>query len=142
MVTIEVYYGVGRHWYYLTDDQRLNAVKWIWLSQPFSSWSAGFGKVSVALLLQRLMNRNRLQELVLWSTIASLLIVNLACTIITFAQCTPVQALWNRAILRSHCWNPVIQQDTGYFQSGKTKSNVQFISWAAWFTSISVFLVH
>ena len=88
----------------------------VWMTQPFSTMSACFGKMSVALLLLRIMNRNKTQESVLWFIMVTLFIINLGCVIITFAQCTPVYALWDRPAGR--CWNPIIQLDAGYLQAG------------------------
>lgn len=116
-----VHQGVGRHALYLTEDQRVNAVYMIWLSVPFSPGSAAFGKVSIALLLMRLMNRNRKrwQEVFLWILIFFLFAVNLVLVIVTFSQCTPASFLWERVRMfppPGSCWAPTIQQNYGYFQ--------------------------
>lgn len=113
-----VHHGVGRHALYLEEDQRVNAVYMIWLSVPFSPGSAAFGKVSIALFLKRLINRNRWQEAFLWILIFLLFAVNLVLVIVTFAQCTPVTFLWDRVKTASQgtCWSPTVQQYYGYFQ--------------------------
>ncbi|KAI0114298.1 integral membrane protein [Nemania sp. FL0031] len=118
IVTLMVHYGVGRHTVYLEEKQRVNAVYMIWLSVPFSPGSAAAGKISIALLLRRLMNRNRWQEAFLCVLITLLIIVNLMLVIITFSQCTPVTFLWDRvgSGFQGTCWSPAIQQDYGYFQ--------------------------
>ncbi|KAI0544972.1 hypothetical protein F4679DRAFT_562986 [Xylaria curta] len=118
IVTLMVHYGVGRHTVYLSEEQRINAVYMIWLSVPFSPGSAAIGKISIALLLMRLMNRNRRQEAFLWGLIFFLIVVNLVLIIVTFAQCTPVTFLWNRvgSNSRGTCWTPSVQQNYGYFQ--------------------------
>lgn len=112
-----VHHGVGRHAVYLEEDERVNAVYMIWLSVPFSPGSAAIGKVSIALLLMRLINRNRGQKAFLWVLIVLLLAINLVLIIITFAQCTPVTLLWERVRMnppRGTCWAPTIQQSYGY----------------------------
>ncbi|KAI1354449.1 integral membrane protein [Xylaria sp. FL0043] len=118
LVTLMVHYGVGRHAIYLLEEQRVNAVKFIWLSVPFSPGSAAVGKISIALLLMRLMNRGRLRKAFLCALIVLLIIVNLLLIIVTFAQCRPVTFLWQRVGSNSHgtCWSPTVQQDYGYFQ--------------------------
>ncbi|KAI1398358.1 hypothetical protein F4819DRAFT_468703 [Hypoxylon fuscum] len=118
IVTLMVHHGVGRHALYLEEDQRVNAVYMIWLSVPFSPGSAAFGKVSIALFLKRLINRNRWQEAFLWILIFLLFAVNLVLVIVTFAQCTPVTFLWDRVKTASQgtCWSPTVQQYYGYFQ--------------------------
>ncbi|KAI4858816.1 hypothetical protein F4820DRAFT_441582 [Hypoxylon rubiginosum] len=118
IVTLMVHYGVGRHAFYLEEDQRVNAIYMIWLSVPFSPGSAAFGKVSIALFLMRLINRNRRQALFLWGLIFLLVVVNLVLIVITFAQCTPVTYLWDRVrnVSQGTCWAPTVQQYYGYFQ--------------------------
>lgn len=114
-----VHYGVGRHAIYLSEEQRVNAVYMIWLSVPFSPGSAAFGKVSIALLLMRLMNRSRWQEIFLWVLIFFLFGMTLVLVIVTFSQCTPVSFIWNRVRVDpppGTCWDHTIQQNVGYLQ--------------------------
>lgn len=122
VVTKEVEYGVGQHAMYLPPPDLIEAVKWIWLSTPFSTMSACFGKISIALLLMRIINRNKFYTGFLWTLIALLLIVNVVLNIITFAQCRPVWWLWEQLnpMTTSHgsCWDPNVQKYYGYFQGG------------------------
>ena len=94
----------------------------IWLTTPFSTFSACFGKISIALLLMRMMNRNRPYEVFLWGLIVILFVVNLLLTILTFSQCTPVTYLWDqlnpKVDYKGSCWDPHIQRNYGYFQGG------------------------
>jgi len=121
---MEVHYGVGRHAMYLDPDNIIEAVKMIWLTTPFSTMSACFGKISIALLLKRIINRNRIQVAFLWSLIISLLLVNLLLTIITFAQCRPAKFLWEQfnpqVPYKGKCWSPKVQRNYGYFQGGRS----------------------
>lgn len=121
IVTLEVHYGVGRHAAYLTVPHLVKAVQMIWLTAPFSTMSACFGKISIALLLMRIDDRNRSYRIFLWCLIVLLFVVNLLLTIITFAQCTPVYFLWDRLAepnvsYHGSCWNPNVQKNYGYFQ--------------------------
>lgn len=59
IVTMEVYYGVGKHAAYIQPPDLMMAIKWIWLSAPFPIMSACFGKISIALLILRMVNRNK-----------------------------------------------------------------------------------
>lgn len=118
-----VQYGVGQHAAYIEPPTLIKAVKWIWLSTPFSTMSACFGKVSIALLLMRILgNRNKGYTIFLWVLIALLIIINVLLSIITFAQCTPVTYLWDQlnpmAGYKGTCWDPNVQKYYGYFQGG------------------------
>ncbi|CAN8103136.1 unnamed protein product [Discula destructiva] len=121
IVTIEVHYAVGRHAAYIQAPELVKAIQWIWLSAPFSTMSACFGKISIALLILRMTTHNRPYTIFLWTLIVLLFAVNLLLTIITFAQCTPASWLWdqfNAAAVENKgtCWDPKIQKDYGYFQ--------------------------
>jgi len=87
--------------------------------------SACFGKISIALLLMRIMNRNKPYEIFLWGLIVILFVVNLLLTILTFSQCTPVTYLWDQLNpevgYKGSCWDRHIQQNYGYFQGGSLK---------------------
>ncbi len=117
---MEVHYGVGRHAVHIPPPDLIKAVQWIWISAPFSTMSACFGKISIALLILRMINRNRAYSVFLWSLIVLLFVINLVLTIITFAQCTPVEWLWDQlnpmAGYTGTCWHPDIQKNYGYFQ--------------------------
>ena len=93
--TLQVHYGLGRHIDYLGTYEISMVFKTLLISQLFSTFSSCFAKISVALLLKRLMNRHKIQEIFLYFLIASLLIVNTILNIETFARCTPAEALWN-----------------------------------------------
>ncbi|KAK0706041.1 hypothetical protein B0T26DRAFT_625829, partial [Lasiosphaeria miniovina] len=120
VVTMEVHYGVGKHAAYIAPPDLIKAVEWIWISAPFSTMSACFGKISIALLIMRMINRNRAFSAFLWTLIVLLFLINLFLTVITFAQCTPVTWLWDQlnpfAGYQGSCWDPNIQKNYGYFQ--------------------------
>lgn len=120
---MQVHYGVGRHAAYIPPSELVKAVQWIWLSVPFSTMSACWAKISISLLILRMINRNRAYAILLWTLIFLLFTINLLLTLITFAQCTPVSWLWGQLdpILAGHsgsCWTPDVQKNYGYFQGG------------------------
>ncbi|KAK3320367.1 hypothetical protein B0T19DRAFT_468682 [Cercophora scortea] len=120
VVTMEVHYGVGSHTVHIPPPHLIKAVEWIWISAPFSTMSACFGKISIALLILRMINRNKAYTIFLWALIILLFMVNLLLTVVTFAQCTPVPWLWDQldpaASYKGSCWDPSIQKNYGYFQ--------------------------
>jgi hypothetical protein len=142
-----VHYGVGQHAVSIDPPNLINAVKWIWLSVPFSTMSACFGKVSIALLLIRILdNRNKGYIYFLWVMIVLLILINIILSVVTFAQCKPVTYLWDQlnpmATYKGRCWDPSIQKNYGYFQGGKstvlasirqnpfTNSSLAFSAWS------------
>ena len=121
--TLQVHYGLGRHIIYLDPYQIEMFIKTDILSQPFSTFSSCFAKISVALLLKRMMNREKVQEFFLYFIIISLLIVNIILNVVTFTRCKPVEALWNLNI-HGHCLSVSLIKDLGIFQGGRFKRAV------------------
>ena len=115
-MTAEVAYGTGRHYDTLDPVQKVMAVKLNWISQPFTIFSCGVGKISIALLLLRIMSKNKIRERFLYILIALLIIINTICVGFIFGQCSPTRKLWEPSI-GGNCLRPYIQQDVGFFQS-------------------------
>ena len=115
-MTAEVAYGTGRHYQTLNSLQKVMAVKLNWISQPFTIFSCGVGKISVALLILRIMPKNKTRERFLYILITLLLIINTICVAFIFGQCSPARKLWEPSI-RGSCMKPYVQQDVGFFQS-------------------------
>ena len=99
------------------------AVKFNWLSQPFHVMSTCFGKISIAILILRILAPNKLRTWFLYSLIALLLIVNVVCVVFIFAQCNPPKALWRTAI-HGNCWSPKVQENYSFFQGCETVHNL------------------
>ena len=115
-MTAEVFYGAGRHYETLDPLQKIMAVKLNWISQPFAIFSGGVGKVSVALLLLKIMPKNKFRQWFLYILIALMTIINAICVAFIFGQCSPVQKLWEPSI-SGNCLRPYVQQDIGIFRA-------------------------
>ncbi|KAL7621418.1 hypothetical protein AAE478_008740 [Parahypoxylon ruwenzoriense] len=107
--------GGSRHVYYLSPEQRLEAVKWSWISQPWAIFLFATGKASVAILILRFVGRNTVwRKYILYFIVVTIFIINSLGCILTFAQCNPPRALWVPGIQAS-CWDPEIQTNFNYF---------------------------
>ena len=115
--TLQVHYGLGRHISYFEPDKIPMFVKTITISLPWSTFSSCFAKISVVLLLKRLMNRHKVQEIFLHFLIASLLIVNIILNIETFVRCRPMEALWNISV-HGRCSSVNVTRNLGILQGG------------------------
>lgn len=116
--------GGLRHLYYLTPDQQMQAVKYNWITQPWCIFGFATGKISVALLLLRIMGtRTKWRKIILYFIMISVFITNSIACIISFAQCNPPKALWNPqlAAIPGTCWEPHVQSDYAIFMSCKHK---------------------
>lgn len=88
-----------------------------WLSQPFGIMGAAFGKVFVSALLLGIIGPAELQWqryyiciVTIWLT----MLVGISCSTLTFAQCSPAEALWDDHV-DGKCLPPHIMAGYGQF---------------------------
>ncbi|KUL84352.1 hypothetical protein ZTR_06332 [Talaromyces verruculosus] len=72
-------------------------------------------KISVALLLARLLRPSRWVKFILVSTSILAFILGVVGVILTFVQCDPIPGQWNPERYHPTCWNPSIQENYSYF---------------------------
>lgn len=118
--------GGLRHLYYLTPEERVIAAKWGWISQPFVIMGFATGKLSVAVLLWRVVGSTTFWRkwFLCFATISALLI-SIVNIVLTFTQCSPVEALWNQQLLKegqAKCLSPSIQINFAIFLSSTSTS--------------------
>ncbi|KAL4783830.1 hypothetical protein BJX76DRAFT_243187 [Aspergillus varians] len=115
LATTSAHYGTGRHANDLTDYQRIQSIKFNWLSQGFHVMASNWGKVSVGLFLLRIIKKVKHHEPAMYATIVILTIINSVCVYTIYGQCTPAARLWDPNVDGS-CWDPNIQKDYAFFQ--------------------------
>jgi hypothetical protein len=113
-----------RHLYYLTPDERIQAGKWSWISQPFVIMGFATGKVSVGILLLRVIGSTSTfwRKWILCFAVVTAFLASAVNVILTFAQCSPAEALWNPQLVvegKAKCWPPSIQTNFAIFVSSK-----------------------
>jgi hypothetical protein len=74
-----------------------------------------FGRISYAILLLQLVPPSKWPKRFLWSIILIQFLVDLGTVIVSFSQCQPIYEFWGTNT-KEHCWDPKVQQYTGYFQ--------------------------
>lgn len=114
--------GGMRHLPYLAAENPAHLtylVKINWVAQPFGIFCLGFGKVAIALLIVRLLDRASvwrkwfLHGLNVWTIINTIIMI-----VLTFAQCDNVEALWDMEVkARSKCWDPMVQSNFSIYGS-------------------------
>ncbi|KAG8531786.1 uncharacterized protein KY384_003422 [Bacidia gigantensis] len=90
---VEVHYGFGKHYQYLTDRE-----KHLFRKYTFGEWIQTFAtlmwtKISICLFLVRFTNNQRLRTVMYW-TVGFLLISNTVMTVMWIMQCQPVNNAW------------------------------------------------
>ena len=123
-VTFLVKHSGQRHLYYLPPSQKEYASKLDWISQPFNIMSLATGKVSVALLILRLLGPSAFWRRFLLYTICILSIVlGILGATFTFVQCKPARTLWEGPIKNPNakCWDPSVQLHYELFLSSESR---------------------
>lgn len=115
-----------RHLVYLTPTQRELALKYNWITQPWGIFGFATGKVSVALLLLRIIGPSTIwRKWILYITMVSVTTINILGCIFTFAQCNPPRALWTPHLVdtgQAACWDPRVQSNYAIFLSSTLSS--------------------
>lgn len=113
LVSILSFTGGTRHLAYLSQDpiHMEHAMKMNWIAQAFAIFCLGSGKVAVAFLIVRLLNRASVwRRWSLYVTSALTATNTLLMITLQFAQCEDVTALWNDEVKRrTRCWDPRVQ---------------------------------
>lgn len=117
LCTVSIYYGLGRHTYYLDSDQIRHAQKWNWIVRPTGIMSIPFAKISISLFILRLLGpADKWQRWFLFVNMVLFSIVSILGCILTFVQCDPPRALWEE-VSNATCWDPAIDLDWATFSS-------------------------
>lgn len=112
--------GGTRHLYYLQADEMKEILKWNYILQCWGLLAFIPAKVSVGLLINRIMRPFRGWRFsVLVVSLALVAIINTIDAIVTYVQCNPPRALWDKSITDAECWAPHIQADIALAQGCK-----------------------
>ncbi|KAL9596856.1 MAG: hypothetical protein Q9219_005526 [cf. Caloplaca sp. 3 TL-2023] len=116
IVSVLTAYGGSRHFFYLSPSEKANVIKWEWISLPFGVVPSATAKISVALLLLRIIGPGMTwQKWALYFIMASVSIASAISVITIYVQCDPPRSLWQH-VPHAKCWAPAIQADIGIFQ--------------------------
>ena len=115
---LQVERGFGHHMEYLvaTKANIVDAMKWTWLAEVFLFLVVPLTKTSICFFIFRIKDGGWLKWF-LYALIAGLVATNGLCVIILLAQCTPIQANFDRS--RGKCWNIRIYNDAIWLQVGQ-----------------------
>ena len=118
VISASVSAGMGRHEYYLTPYQRIQATKLNYIANPFGIMAYSFPNLSVAIFLNRILRLPRLQKSLIYSVpIAQCVIAGIACVLL-FTQCTPTKFLWDPKT-PAKCLSAKVLTGYSYFVGGE-----------------------
>ena len=137
LITHAVSWGIGRHIYYLTPEETVNAIKFEFIAQVRCTNSLTrylsltirysqtpgivaptLARISFAIYLLKFVGTSKFRRWILWSVVWSQAIVNIIQLILIFAQCEHFAALWDPSV-GGKCWSRKVQVYSGYFLGGR-----------------------
>ncbi|KAL6228725.1 hypothetical protein BDW75DRAFT_226373 [Aspergillus navahoensis] len=123
LVSYSVTLGLGRHTAAVIADHGQERVtltkKWQILGFPFNIGSFSFPNISIAILINNLLDPNTIRSRLLLGMSVLQVIFALISVILIFVQCKPTAALWDRSI-QGDCWSPSIFYGFNYWVSAYT----------------------
>lgn len=124
LATRSVNWGFGKHVYYLSREQVLQAIKYQYMAQPFAYMALVFGRVSFAVSLLMIMATNKLRRWILYGLIIGQFLINIIFVFLGLGQCSPPAKYWNRKMPGS-CMSPKVIVAAGYVQGCKLDRSIQ-----------------
>lgn len=100
--------GYARHMYYLTPEQLVGAFELNTISRSLCVLCIALGKMSVAFLIERIAPAGSWRKWMLRGISISIAVSASITFVIFYAQCQPVQAIWNKSIIAKgmgSCWD-------------------------------------
>ena len=118
LITVGVGWGIGRHYYYLTDVERFMATKYEYLAQPPGVMAPAIARSAFALYILKFVGSSTWMKWTLWQTIVvQMVLCGFGTVIIIVAQCQHFNRLWDPTA-GGTCWSPNVQVMAGYIAGG------------------------
>ena len=92
-----------------------------YLSQPFAIAAILAGKISVALMILRMIKRSYLwTRRLLWAVIVTCVAIFIISYTLFFAQCHPLKAWWTSPLMvKTNCWDMSVGKIFGVFSGSE-----------------------
>ncbi|KAL5003013.1 hypothetical protein BDV10DRAFT_64999 [Aspergillus recurvatus] len=124
LVSYSVTLGLGRHTAAVMAEHGMERVsmtaKWQILGYPFNIGSFSFPNISIAILINNLLDPNPLRARLLLGMSILQVVFAMASVFLIFLQCKPTAALWDHTIADATCWDQAIFYDFSYWVSAYT----------------------
>lgn len=117
-LTTQITLGLGRHIYCISPESRVGIRKWIAFLQLANVIGIGLAKVSVCVLVLRVIDKAAVKfARFLWAIIVFVSAVHLAEIIVILVQCIPLEALWNPGV-KGKCGSRYLKFTVLYIENG------------------------
>ncbi|KAL4921360.1 hypothetical protein BDW62DRAFT_219511 [Aspergillus aurantiobrunneus] len=123
LVSYSVTLGLGRHTAAVVAEHGMDRVaqasRWQILGYPFNIGSYSFPNISIAILINSLLDPNPLRARLLLGMTILQVVFAMVSVLLIFLQCSPTAGLWNHTI-ESTCWPQSIFYDFSYWVGAYT----------------------
>ncbi|RDW78947.1 uncharacterized protein DSM5745_05799 [Aspergillus mulundensis] len=123
LVSYSVTLGLGRHTAAVIAEHGIERVsltsRWQILGYPFNIGSFSFPNISIAILINNLLDPNPLRSRLLLGMSIMQVVFAMVSIFLIFLQCRPTSALWDHTI-DATCWDERIFYDFSYWVSAYT----------------------
>ena len=109
-IEVTVKLGTGRHSYYLEPQQTSKTIKWLTIAFIPGVLAFAVPKLSVAVLLTRLLNPRKAHAYFMYFLCSTVIIGSIIVAIFLWQQCKPSSGLWDPSI-KATCWSPSVVND-------------------------------
>ena len=117
-LTNQITLGLGRHIYCISPESRVGIRKWIAFLQLANVIGIGLAKVSVCVLVLRVIDKAAVKfSRFLWAIIVFVSAVHLTEIIVILVQCIPLEALWNPGV-KGKCGSRYLKFTVLYIENG------------------------
>ena len=106
--------GTGKHFATLSPIEAVNVLKINVIASAIAIHGFSWPKLSVAMLLIRLLNPPRRTRIFFYIITGFLIMWTCFLTIFWFTQCRPAEAYWDPRV-KGTCWPPSVITDMGFF---------------------------
>ncbi|KAK0726104.1 hypothetical protein B0H67DRAFT_599025 [Lasiosphaeris hirsuta] len=97
LLLMGIHYGVGRHNFYVSDEDEILAEKYLFLTQPPYPWALAFAKMSIAWMLIRLRREERIWVTVMAATMVIAAGIGVSANSFQLSLCHPLWAVWDHS---------------------------------------------
>ncbi|KAL4757607.1 uncharacterized protein BDW70DRAFT_171151 [Aspergillus foveolatus] len=124
LVSYSVTLGLGRHTAAVVAEYGMERVsttsKWQILGYPFNIGSFSFPNISIAILINNLLDPNPVRARLLLGMSIMQIVFAMVSIFLAFLQCKPTAALWDHTIADATCWNQAAFYVFSYWVSAYT----------------------
>jgi len=92
---LSVNHGNGRHSFYLSEYDKVQASKWSRMTIAPNLTACMLARVSLCIFLLRIVNRQKAYKIFLWGIICLTSLATMASIINLLASCQPIEKMWN-----------------------------------------------